>query len=294
MKLKYKSEPSDNGGSAVLGCGTIHKSEIKATLDKLSTTFPCEVFGVNLNDFVLGSTGKREYSGDIDLVLDSQWCKMTPADFMAFLRLHYPQDAVAKNGAMVHLRFPIVGFDPSKDEVKPRTGFVQIDFNFGDAAWEKVYHFSPGDASAYKGAHRNLAIAAITTVVDIKKSDEVDTFNRPVVLTRWKWSPHGFVRVIRVSKRDKYSNMWMKKQEDTVVKGPIFDADQIAKILFEDGTAKDIESLETIIAAVKRNFGMVDQERIWQRMAGNFRDWKDGRNFEYPSEIAAYFQPDDK
>lgn len=294
MKLNHKSEPSDNGGSAVLGCGTIHKSEIRATLDHLSSNFPCDVFGVNLNDYVLGSTGKREYSGDIDLVLDSSWCRMSPGDFHAFLRLHFPIDAVARNGAMVHLRYPIIGYDATKDELKPRTGYVQIDFNFGDAAWERVYHYSPGDISAYKGGHRNLAIAAITTVVDVKKSDEVDTFNRPVVITRWKWSPHGFVRIIRVSKRDKHSNMWMKKQDDTIVKGPIFDANEIAKILFEDGTAKDLDSLETLIEAVKRNFGMVDQERIWQRIASNFRDWKGADNFVYPPEIDRYFQSDDK
>jgi hypothetical protein len=48
------------------------------------------------------------------------------------------------------------------------------------------------------------------------------------------------------------------------------------------------------MAAVKRNYGMTDCERIWKRSAANFHDWKDGRNFLYPEEISKYFPTDDK
>lgn len=289
MKINYKTPPLNNGGGAVSGCGTIHKSEIAPTLDQLTADWT-GMSPVNFNECLVGSTGKREYSGDIDLVLDTKWCKLSSGAIADFLREMTGAANVARHGEMVHLKYPIKNFDASQNEIGPRTGFVQIDFNIGDAAWEKVYHFSPGDKSAYKGAHRNLGIAAITTVVDVTRDDEVDTFNRPIVSKRWKWSPHGFVRVIRQSQRDKNTNVWMKKQLDTVIDGPYFDADRIASILFEDGTAADIESLETLMVAVKRNFGMVDQERIWKRMAENFSDWSQGKDFWYPPEIDKYIR----
>jgi len=293
MKLNYIKEPSDNGGSAISGCGTIHVTEIKPTLDKLSKEM--NLSPVNLNDFVLGSTGKREYSGDIDLVLDRDWCRWIVADLIDFLRFVYGKENVARNGDMVHLKYPIVGFDNTKNELLPRTGFVQIDFNIGNAQWERVYHASPGDTSAYKGGHRNLAIAAITAMTVLEKSEEVDTFNRPIRLKRWKWSPHGFIQVLRTSKRQSHTNVWMRKQDDQVTEGPYFDTDFVAKVLFEvDGTAADLESLETIMAAVKRNYGMTDQERIWKRIAENFQDWKLAKEFAYPPEIEAYFNRDDK
>ncbi len=211
-----------------------------------------------------------------------------------FLRARFGEDAVASNGSMVHLKYPIVGYDSGKREVLPRTGYVQIDFNIGLADWERIYHFSPGDSSAYKGAHRNLAIAAITTVVDIEKSEEVDVFNRPVMVKRWKWSPHGFKRVLRTSQREKYTNIWMKKQLDEDIFA-VIDANTISGILFPvDGKESDIDCLETIMDAVKRNYGMVDQERIWRRMAENFNDWKYGKDFNYPIEILRYFHPNDK
>jgi hypothetical protein len=288
MKLNYLKDPQDNAGTAVLGCGTIHQSEIKETLNHLTSDLGLTV---NLNDYTLGSTGKRTYSGDIDVVLD----KVVPNYFAVTLREKFGDENVARNGSMVHLRYPISNYDPTLDELQPRTGYVQVDFNFGNADWERLYHFSPGDKSAYKGAHRNLAIAAITSAVNASKSDIVDTYNRPICIIKWKWGPKGFFRIIRESRRDRNSNVWMKKQEDSPIVGPIYDPEVIALKLFpDDGTPKDLECLETIMEAVKRNFGMVDQERIWKKIAENFSDWKQGKEFRYPPEIEEYFPREDK
>jgi hypothetical protein len=293
MKLAYITQPTDLGGSAVPDCGTIHRSEIKRTLDNLSSELS---WPVNFNDCLLGSTGKREYSGDIDLVIDLlDWDIHNITGFRTLLENRYGKSSVARNGAMLHLRYPIADYNSDLDDVKPRTGFVQIDFNFGNKDWEKFYHSSPGEDSAYKGAHRNLIIAAITSVFIIEKSDETDTFNRPIQLQRWKWGSNGFILVERTSQRDKHSNIWMRKQNDEIIDGPFMDPEFIAQTLFiVDGTAEDFYSLETIIAAVKRNYGMVDQERIWKRTARNFSEWSQGKLFTYPAEISRYFLVNDK
>lgn len=292
MELKYKETPESEGGSAVPGCGTIHITEIKDTLTKLTDDLE---FPFDLNDFVLGSTGKKEYSGDIDLVLDDRWWGHGPKALKENLDIIFGSENSKIYGSMVHLKYPIVGFDPKKDHRKPRTGFVQIDFNFGNSDWEKFYHFSPGNESEYKGAHRNLALAAITYAVNKLESQAKDSYDRPEWEVRYKWSPKGFVRVHRISMKDMRSGVWMKKRCDTILEGPHFDPKIIAKIVFpKDGTEEDLFSLETIMAAVKRNYNKEEQEAIWERMASNFSDWRDGKSFVYPPEIDRYFPANDK
>ena len=285
MKLNYITPPENAGGTAVPGCGTIHKSEIHATLTRLSGELE---FPFDLNDYIIASTGKREYSGDIDIVLDTAWYNSGAKAFRVDLAKQFGPENVARNADMVHLKYPIVGFDVSLQGYLPRTGFVQVDFNFGDPDWERFYHFSPGNESAYKGAHRNLAIAAICGAIT-EPSGEFDSFDRPVSLIRWKWNPKGFVKINRHSIQDSEGN-WYRKQVDEVLMGPFFDGPTIASILFPiDGQKEDLDSLETIMNAVKRNYSIENQWRIWKRMASNLSDWKDGKNFIYPPEITRVY-----
>lgn len=292
MKLKYHTLPPSEGGGAVPGCGTIHISEISPTLDKLSSELE---FPFDLEDYTLGSVGKKEYSGDIDVVIETAWYNAGPKTFHSDLITIFGVENTGRNGTMVHLKYPIVGFDSMKADSLPRTGFVQVDFNFGDLAWERVYHHSPGDTSEYKGAHRNLIIAAITSAVNTETSPLLDFYDRPVSQIRWKWGSNGLIRVNRHGGLDPKSGKWSIKQLDTVLEGPLKDADSIARALFPyDGQASDLHSLETMMDAVKRNYGLADQERIWSRTAKNFADWKEGKYFIYPLEISRYFPPNDK
>lgn len=297
MKLAYISTPTDLGGTAISGCGTIHGSEIKDTLTKLSNDLE---FPFDLNDYTLGSTGKREYSGDIDLVIDDAWWDHGISAFRQNLEEVFGKDSVARNGDMLHLKYPIVEYKEVLQEAQPRTGFVQIDFIFGNKEWKQFYYYSDPE-SAYKGAHRNLMIAAICSVLNIYPDTELnDTYtiiwegDRPAAITRWKWGSNGFTKVNRHSVKDKHGH-WKHKQEDTVLAGPYTDPRVISKILFP--IAQDVSvfnSVETLMSAIKENYGMVDCERVWRRSASNFADWNQGKLFKYPPEIEVYFQSNDK
>lgn len=292
MKLKYRTPQDNEAGAAVTGCGTIHISEIQATLKKLTEDLG---FPFDLNNYTLGSTGKREYSGDIDLVIDDQWWLDGHLALKQKLDSLFGTECVKRNGGMVHLKYPIVGFDKTKNGSIPRTGFVQIDFNLGDVEWEKFYHYSPGENSCYKGAHRNLAIAAITYAVRRVNSVEIDSYGRPLKQIRWKWGPKGLIYVMKMSKIDVRSGIWMRKQGEQILKGPYRDPRDIARFIFPiDGVEGDLSSLESIMGAVKRNYSQDEQELIWKRMAENFNDWKDGKSFIYPVEIGKYFPANDK
>lgn len=292
MKLRYIRTPTDLGGAAVSGCGTIHKTEIQDTLTKLSDDLEMPF---DFNDYTLGSTGKREYSGDIDLVVDERWWDHGVGAFRENLEEVFGKDNVARNGDMLHLKYPIVTYKEDLQEAQPRTGYVQIDFNLGDKNWEQFYHYSDGDLTEYKGGHRNLIMAAICSSVNVQKSEELDYWNRPMVTNRWKWGPKGLFQVSRKTVKSSRTGLYVQGQADEVIRGPITDPVTVAKILLPiDGTPQDLLSLETIMIAVKRNYGMVDQERIWKHTARNFYDWPQGKLFEYPLEIAVYLPSNDK
>ena len=291
MELNYRTQPDNLGGAAVSNAGTIHIDEIKPTLDKLTFDLGLDK---NLNDFVVGSTGKRDYSGDIDIVIDRQHYDLTPEQLLEKLSVLYGNDVV-KRGAAIHLKFPISDYNPDNKARLPRTGFVQIDFMFGNYEWDSFFYYNHGRESAYKSGHRNIAISSILSVVDTVESDEKDSYDRPVIKYRWKWSVKGFARIKRISRTDVRTGTWNKIQVDEIIDGPYFDKDFIAKTIFKkDGNPCDLSSLETIIEAVKRNFDAADQTKIWQKIAKNFSDWPGGNEFIYPAEISKHFAQDDK
>ena len=291
MKLKYSKPMPSEGGAAVPGCGTIHISEIRPTLTKLSDELE---FPFDLNDFVVGSTSKSEYSGDIDVVIDKAWYNGSIEELHLDLKSLFAHSDIVRNGVMLHLKYPIEHFDTQYAERLPRTGFVQVDFMFGDLEWERFFHYSHGSESEYKGFHRNIAISAIVGATGILLSKEIDDQLRPAMLERWKWSPKGLLRVIRSSKQ-RANGSWLRTQTDVVIDGPYKDKDFISTIIFPiDGTPDDLNSLETIILAIKRNYSRREQDLIFKRIASNFKEKEDALYFSYPPEIEQYFNTDDK
>lgn len=297
MELKFKQLPTDLGGTAVSGCGTIHITEIRPTLEKLSNDLELPF---DFNEFVTGSAGKREYSGDLDVVLDNKWWGHGIPEFRKNLEEVFGKENVARHGNTLHLKYPIVGFDKTQNLRLPRTGFVQVDFNLGDYEWQKFYHYCDA-TSGYKGGHRNLLISAICSELNVtpgpsEPNDNTLVFEsgRPSNIVRWKWGENGLYRVIRRSVKDKHGH-WAKKQQDTVIEGPYTNPAVVANILLPNNqSAHVMNSLESIMLAVKENYGLVEQQRVWRRAAENFTNWNLGRNFIYPAEISEYITSNDK
>ena len=112
------------GGNNFNKAGDIHQSEIPATLKAVE-----KVSGLdNVPSRVLGSVGKREFSGDIDIATGEH------KDNTEYAKSLYDKLAnvlgnqnVKKQGSTIFALFPIVGFDQSLKS-SSRTGFVQVDF----------------------------------------------------------------------------------------------------------------------------------------------------------------------
>ena len=118
-----------------------------------------QLTGLNLVDNMLGSTGRKETSGDLDLGIDET--KITKDVLIQqLLRKGISASDIKKSGDSVHLKTPILG-DASN-------GYVQTDFMFGDPTFQK-FALNVGD-SDYKGVHRALLLASIAKAQGMKWS----------------------------------------------------------------------------------------------------------------------------
>jgi hypothetical protein len=119
-----------------------------------------QLTGLNLVDNMLGSTGRKETSGDLDLGIDET--KITKDVLIQqLLKRGVKAEDIKKSGDSVHVKTPILG-DKSN-------GYVQTDFMFGDPEFQKFSLVADGD-SAYKGVHRALLLASIAKAQGMKWS----------------------------------------------------------------------------------------------------------------------------
>jgi len=115
--------------------------------------------GLNLVDNMLGSTGRKETSGDLDLGIDET--KITKDVLIQqLLKRGVKAEDIKKSGDSVHVKTPILG-DKSN-------GYVQTDFMFGDPEFQK-FALNTGE-SDYKGVHRAILLASIAKAQGMKWS----------------------------------------------------------------------------------------------------------------------------
>lgn len=275
------------GGNAFPDVGAIHISEVEPTLKAIA-----DFLGMpEVVNNALGSVGKSEYSGDIDIVVD-----MTPdavKELSHEIRNKLGNQSVAGVAGNVAFRFPISNYDESKDGRQPRTGKVQVDLIPGEVEWFKTFYHSPGDASKLKGVHRNIGLAMLAKNLDAEASEEVDSFDRPVELTRWMWGQkNGLTRIHRTSQRNQRTGDWLKKQNTEQLTKPLKDPAQIAKVLFRGKAGPEaLNSIETMVDAIKKAYSKKEQDAIFADMANAFENdalIDAAKGFVFPKEIKQY------
>lgn len=261
-------------GGAMPGVGPIHISEIKPTLQALE-----KVLGIDLQNNVLGSVGKREFSGDMDVALD-----VDAEDIPAFMKKleQVPEIMDIAKSSVIMTKVKIVDYNPELTTTKPRTGYVQLDFMPGNPDWMKTYYHSPRETeSKYKGVHRNILIASIAGVHERQDSDEKIEDGRPLESERWMFSPtDGLIRIKRTPVPKKTGNGYTKQNKNEKLSDPIKDATSIAKALGLD-SAEDLNSYESLKAAMERNF---DPEKV-QTILKNFAENPTIQQLGVPEDI---------
>ncbi len=157
----------DDAGSVLTV--SIKKADVLPTIEWLET-----VTGLELTDYMLGTTGKKETSGDLDLAVDAN--KVNKDEFIARLSEYIakkggnPKDWIRKSGISVHFKTPVKG-----DE---ELGYVQTDFMFGEPEWMKWSMTGGREGSELKGSHRHIILASIAKARGMKWSFQNGLMNR--------------------------------------------------------------------------------------------------------------------
>lgn len=109
----------------------------------------------------LGTTGRKEDSGDLDLSVDAR--EIDKKEFAAKLASIFGKESVKLSGDSVHLKTPIDG--------NPDKGFAQTDFMFSDdPSWQQFSVRGGLPDSPYKGEHRHILLSSIARARGFKYS----------------------------------------------------------------------------------------------------------------------------
>ena len=129
-----------------------------------------QLTGLNLVDNMLGTTGKAETSGDLDLGVDAT--KISKEVLVQqLLKQGIRNTDVKKSGDAVHLKAPILG--------DPNNGFVQVDFMFTEnPAWQHFALTGGAPGSQYKGLHRHILLSSVAKAQNLKWSPKFGLLDR--------------------------------------------------------------------------------------------------------------------
>lgn len=238
------------------GVGAIHISEIEPTLRPLEKRL-----GIDLVNNALGSVGKREFSGDIDVAVNISR-EQLPEFVKRLQAAPEIQDLAQSSVIMTKVQIQDYDSELQDPQGRPRTGYVQVDFMPGDPDWLKTYYHSPSESeSKYKGVYRNIMIATIAAVLDREDSPEQTEDGRPLESHRLMWSPSdGLVRIRRTPVPKRSGDGYTKKNHNEIIDGPWRKPAEIARVLKLDGP-EDLNSYESLKQAMEKNYpgDVVDQ-----------------------------------
>jgi hypothetical protein len=142
----------------------INKADVIPTVKWLE-----KITGLSLEDNLLGTTGKKDTSGDMDIAVDVS--KISKEELVKILeKAGYDKSSIKKTGDSVHFKTPINGNENS--------GYVQTDFMFGDPEWMKFSMAGGAQDSQFKGMHRHLFLSSIAKAQDMKWSYKNGLMNR--------------------------------------------------------------------------------------------------------------------
>lgn len=136
-----------------------------------------DLTGLELIDNMLGTTGKKATSGDLDLAVDVEKISKNELIDRLLKKGVDPKD-IKKSGISVHIKTPIMG--------DPNLGHVQSDLMFGERDWMKWSMTGGREGSQLKGAHRHMILSSISKAKGLKWSFQNGLMNRETneVITR--------------------------------------------------------------------------------------------------------------
>lgn len=223
------------------GARRIYVEEIPKTLKYVSkiTSLPLK----EIQENVLGSTGKVDSSGDIDIAVDLK--KYSKESLIEFIKSNVKDDEIIISGGLdiIHLVVPICG--------NKSNGFVQVDLMMSEnIEWTKFYHTHPG-TSNYKGLYRNALLRALTAATNKTKYDNNELTERlGYVLVPSKGIQHQH-KVRYEGKNGKYLKTFKVEKRGGIESNPI----TVLEIIFRDSDIRleDVQTFESTLRSIKNS-----------------------------------------
>ena len=206
------------------------------------------ITGLNLIDNMLGSTGRAETSGDLDVGVDAT---KVSKDVLVqqLLKQGIPQTDIKKSGDAIHVKTPILG--------DSNNGYVQTDFMFTENPKWQSFALTGGQAgSQFKGVHRHMLLSSIAKAQNMK------------------WSPKfGLI--------DRATNEVISQEPNEIAEklfGPGHSAKDLNSVETVLKAIKDRPDFERLVADAKETFGkenlVIPESSPLPGTGAWFRAWK--------------------
>ena len=300
-------------GNAINGVTKIKKENIPATLQLLEN----KVFiplGIKRSSWdIIGSTGKKSVSGDIDIAIDinavlKETNSESEQEFAQKIiaqceKLNWPTNNRINSGSkMIHLGIPIFN---QKNEM------VQVDLMIAnDMKFTKFKYFSPSEEeSKYKGALRSILIDCILKYATLEAAEdatdeEKQSYTAPdgkvypyIRFQHLAFNTNGLWKNVKTLKGKK-GFLSIPKKDKEVSKFLTSDINEILKLLFGENTFKisDFNSFESIWNNVLFSEKFPYKNKIKDIVIGFLRSLKENNNnqkieqnkISLPEEVIEY------
>lgn len=293
------------GGHAFDGVSPILKENIKDTIEYLKNI----VFvPLNINDSLwtseIGSVGKKDQSGDIDIAinmfeLQNQFNVKSINDVKNILinQLNKNNIPVRKVGPNIHIKFPIQGTQEGE--------FVQVDFfPSKDLEYTKMKLYSPSQhESKYKGVQRTNALGSLIKAVSMNIADDavdeerneyIDPDGRKYPGLRFQhvlMLDDGFYQVTK-SFKGKKGIVKTAQRDDSKTKFITRSFQEILNILFGENkySISDISSFENIWNNILMDESFPYKDKIDDIVISLYNLFNKDENTIVPDEIIKYIE----
>lgn len=269
--MKIQEITEKKGGYALSDAGVtrIKQKDITATIKHISQLADIPVKDLH----PVGSVGKVDDSGDIDLAIDSHSFDPETVHKLLMSKLD-GQGTFNKSTNVASYAIPING-----DE---NNGKVQVDLMFTpNVEWAKFAYHSEGSNSKYKGAVRAILLSAVAAALNEPGTDHFEYDGEELVIRAgrtvelsqglrriFQFRPKrkdgtGYTKTMKSVSIDEFKEMFPSVE----VKGGqviIDDPAKVVKMLFGGNTTPaDVRSAEQVLRLIKKKFDQETQDKIF-------------------------------
>lgn len=274
-----------------MGVQRIKREQIPATLDHVSklANIPREKL------ITLGSTGKTEMSGDIDIAIDEN--EYNPAE------IHERMVDILGGDHCKYNYGTRVGSYAVLIEGNSTNGWVQVDLMYvQNVEWAQFSYYSAGDRSKYKGAIRAILLSAVASTINDPGHDYFEYDEKGELLVRVGWGlylPVGLKRMFQMRGISKKTGGWLKtmknvKPEEIRAHFPdaVFNDEYcfvdspelvVQRLFGPDVSPEDVQTAEEILSLIKNKLPQARVRQIFQLAKKRASELAD--KMEIPEEL---------